>query len=150
MKHASFVVVLVAAALLGCEQSAQPPVEVSDVELFGALPGSAASVGYMTLTNNTDSVIGITGVSSSAFGKVEMHETTLTNGVARMRRVTTLTVKPHDSVLLSRGGLHLMLMEPSPDATIGQSITLTLRYDGGGEVLVHAPLRSRNTTDERH
>ena len=150
MKHALIVAVLVVAALLGCEQSSRPPVEISDVELFGALPGSNAAVGYMTLTNNTDSVIDITDVSSRAFGKIELHETTLENGVARMRRVTALTVTPQSSVSLSPGGLHLMLMEPSPDATIGQSITLTLRYAGGGEVLVDAPLRSRSAADEGH
>ncbi len=141
---------LITATLSGCAESSRPPVEVTHVELFAALPGSAASVGYMTLTNNTDDRVGITGFYSSAFGSIELHETTLENGVARMRRVTTLAVPPQESVSLAPGSLHLMLMEPGPEATVGQAVTLTLRYEGGGELLISAPLQSRNAAGRGH
>ena len=54
----------------------------------------------------------ITGASSAAFGEVEMHETTVVDGVSRMRPVPTLRIAAKQSALFKPGGLHLMLMQP--------------------------------------
>jgi copper(I)-binding protein len=79
------------------------------------------SAGFFILTNNTDEVISITGVNSPQFTRVEIHGTTLTDGVSRMRELDVLEVPAHGSVALERGGKHLMLIQARD---IGDSVTL--------------------------
>ena len=74
------------------------------------------SAAYLTLTNNSDDAIRINRVSSPDFGAVELHESLLEDGVAKMRPVDALVIAPGSSVTLQQGGLHLMLMRKKTDA----------------------------------
>ena len=116
---------LAALCLVACG-TPQPPLVASDVEITAPLPGRPMSAGYLVLTNNTDADIRITRVASPQFGSVEIHETTIEDGVARMRELGELVVPARGSVNLERGGKHLMLMRADD---IGDSILLRLYSD---------------------
>ncbi len=58
---------------------------------------------------------------------MEIHQTTLENGISRMRRVEELVVPARGSVALERGGKHLMLMSPR---AAGETVTLELMSHG--------------------
>jgi len=90
------------------------------------MPGTSTSAAYLTLTNNSDEQIRITKVSSPQYGLIEIHESTVEDDIARMRRVDELEINPHESVRLQRGGLHLMMMRPMANI---ENVTLNL-YDG--------------------
>ena len=103
---------LVLAALLVAACGApQPPLVASDVEITQPMPGRQMSAGFLVLSNNTDADIRITRVTSPQFGAVEIHETTIEDGIARMRELDELIVPARGSVALERGGKHLMLMQ---------------------------------------
>ena len=111
----------VAAALLltllgACNSDVQAPLVATHVEITAPRPGSNMSAGYLTLHNNTDQPIAIDTVQSPQFARVEIHETSLENGIARMRRIEQLVVAAHGSVVLERGKRHLMLMQPRDGA----------------------------------
>ena len=75
----------------------QPPLVASDVDIARPMPGMKMSAGYLVLTNNTDEPIRITSVSSPQFAAVEIHETKIEDGIARMRELealSTLTAVP--------------------------------------------------------
>ena len=113
--------------LMACG-SPPPPLVASDVEITRPMPGREMSAGYLVLTNNTDEVIVIDGVTSPQFGAVEVHETTLEDGISRMRQIEELVVPARGSVTLERGGKHLMLMRSKgPDGII------TLQFLSRGE-----------------
>ena len=101
----------------------QPPLAASDVVVTASMPGMQMSAGYLTLTNNTDSDIVVTRVTSPQFGRVEMHETVIENDVARMRKLEELVVPANGQVSFERGGKHLMLMQPASD---GDAVTLNI------------------------
>ena len=122
MRVAVLIVVLFIAA---CGQP-QPPLVASDVEVTKPMPGMKMSAGYFVLTNNTDEAIRITAVTSPQFAAVEIHETTLEDGISRMRELDALVVPPHGSVTLERGGKHLMLMRPGE---LGDRVSLQLLSD---------------------
>ena len=65
-------------------------------------------------------------VTSPEFGKVELHETTVEDGVARMRPLDSLVVPPGETVVLERGGKHLMLMRAQ---NVEQNVSLQLFSD---------------------
>lgn len=113
-------VILLATTVVACG-TPEPPLVISELEVTNPIPGRHMSAGFFILTNNTDEVISITGVNSPQFTRVEIHETTLTDGVSRMRELDVLEVPAHGSVVLERGGKHLMLIQARD---IGDSITL--------------------------
>lgn len=103
------VTLLLALFLVACG-APQPPLVASDVEVTKPMPGRHMSAGFLVLTNNTDEAIFITGAMSPQFESVEIHETTVENGISRMRELEELIVPANGSVTLERGGKHLMLM----------------------------------------
>ena len=118
---------VIALVLLTACGSPRPPLVASDVEITPPMPGRMMSAGYLVLTNNTDEAIVINGVTSPQFGAVEIHQTTLENGISRMRQIEELVVPAHGSVTLERGGRHLMLMKAQG---ANETVTLQLLSDG--------------------
>ena len=118
---------LCAALVVAACGGAEPPLMADEVEITRPMPGRHMSAGYLVLTNNTAEPIRITGVTSPQFAAVEIHETTLEDGVARMRKLDTLVVPARQSVRLERGGKHLMLMRARD---LGDSVSLQLMSDG--------------------
>lgn len=100
------------AALLAACGAPEPPLVVSELEITKPMPGMHMSAGFLVITNNTDEVTRITRVSSPQFEAVEIHETTITDGISRMRELEALVVPARSSVVFERGGKHLMLMRP--------------------------------------
>jgi len=96
--------------LLAACGAPQPPLVASEVEITRPVPGRNMSAGFMVLTNNTDQAIRITSATSPQYEAVEIHETTIEDGIARMRALDELVVPAHGGVALRRGGKHLMLM----------------------------------------
>jgi copper(I)-binding protein len=119
---------LLSLALLAACGSPQPPLVATDVEVTPPMPGRQMSAGYLVLTNNTDEAIVIDEVTSPHFGSVELHETTIENGISRMRRIEELVIPANGSVTLERGGKHLMLMRST-----GPNEIITLQFLSNGE-----------------
>ncbi len=131
----------------GCGGESRPPVEISDVRIYAPLPGSNMSVAYLTIVNNTKEPLVIAEVSSPQFQTVEIHATTMTNDVARMRQLDALTVPPAMATELREGAEHLMLIGPVDEPALGDPITLLIRDIAGGEVVVRSNLESRIKLD---
>jgi copper(I)-binding protein len=101
----------------------QPPLVATDLEVTKPMPGRQMSAGFLVLTNNTSEDILISSVTSPQFETVEIHETTIEDGIARMREIEELLVPANGSVTLERGGKHLMLMRAR---NVHDSVTLHL------------------------
>ena len=104
--------VLVAALLFACSDNTDAPLVASEIVIAEAPPGRTMNVGYLKLTNNTNNDIRISEVDSPQFGYVEIHESSLEDDVARMRRLDALSIPARSSISLQPGGKHLMLMRP--------------------------------------
>jgi copper(I)-binding protein len=140
--RSSIFTILVASFSLGaCSDDSLPPLVASNIEITEPMPGKKMSAGYFALTNNTDSVITISSVVSPEFESVEVHESLLENGVAKMRRIPELSIPAKSTVTLERGGKHLMLMRPT-----GTTNQITLNFMSEDTILlgVQAPISSRN------
>jgi hypothetical protein len=110
-----------------CSADTQPALIASDVTITQPIPGMAMSAGYLTLTNNTEETITITRVSSPSYASVELHETVVDDGIARMRALEKIEVPAGAKTTLAPGGKHLMLMQPTKVAA--DSVSLQF-YDG--------------------
>lgn len=108
-----------------CGQKPLPPLVASNVVVHQALPGRAMTAAYLSLTNNSRDAIRLSSVASPNFAAVEMHETVLEDGIARMRAVDEVIIAPASTVTFEQGGLHLMLMQPDG----AESVTLNFYED---------------------
>ena len=114
---------LLVAALMSACSLGRAPLEASDVLVAKPRPGMHMTAGYLTLSNNTRQTITITHVTSPEFEFVEMHESVLEDGMARMYELGDLTIFGGKTVSFEPGGKHLMLMRP-----IGEFDTVTLKF----------------------
>lgn len=125
---------LLACALLmisACGNEPQPPLVARDVVITRPMPGTTMSAGYLSLSNNSKETIRISRVASAQFESVQLHETSIEDGVARMRSIPVLEIAAGGTVTLQRGGKHLMLMRPT-----GPLETVSLRFLDGDSLIL--------------
>ena len=122
---------LPACILLASCASEAPPLSITDLSVTAPVPGRNVSAAYFTLTNSTAEPITITRVASAEYSRVEMHETMIQDGVARMRRLDAITVSPGMPMAFERGARHLMLMQPA-----GTPARVTLDFYAGADLLL--------------
>ena len=107
---------LLALLLVSCTQPNSPPILVSDVVVTAASRDMPMAAAYLDFSNRSGETMRITSVTSPNYERVEMHETTIEDGIARMRRLDFVQIRDDETVRFERGGLHLMLMRPVDDA----------------------------------
>ncbi len=138
--HAAFglaALVLAVAAAAG----PAPRLAVEGAHVRAAPPGAPVLAGYLTLRNTGGGPAVITGASSPDFDRVEIHRTTVRDGVARMEPVPRLEIAPGAAVRLEPGGMHLMLIGPRRKLRPGDRVRLTLRLGDGTERTLELPVR---------
>lgn len=96
-------------------------------------PAMPMTAGYGVVRNGCGKAVAITGATSSGFGDVSLHETTIVDGISRMRAIERLPLAPGARAELKPGGLHLMLMDGKGALKEGQTVPLRLQLEGGGE-----------------
>ena len=102
---------------------------------------------YLTVDNKGSTADKLIGGSSSAAGKVEVHEMAMNNGVMTMRPVKDgLSIPAGKSVTLAPGGYHLMLMELKAPFKKGDKIPVTLKFEKAGDVNVTLDVRDIGAT----
>jgi copper(I)-binding protein len=125
-------ITLTALALFaGCGGQEGPPVVATDVVVTAPGAGMPMAAGYLKISNRSGGDIRITRVSSPEYGSVEMHETVIEDGIARMRAIPVLEIANGETVAFERGGKHLMLMQP-----VGEPRTITLNFYSGDVLLL--------------
>lgn len=111
--------------------AAEPGVTVSDAWMRMIIPSRPAA-GYLTLSNQTDKPLVLTGAASPACGSLMVHRSVHENGQERMEMAMSVAIPAHADLKFEPGGYHLMCMTPSKDMTPGQSVPVTLRFEDGG------------------
>ena len=121
---------LICLALGACSADTMPPLLASNVHVTTPMPGMSMSAGYVAITNNTNKAINISRIESPDYGSVEIHESVIEDGIAKMHPLDALSIPAHSTVALERGGKHLMLMRPSGLSTKTSNSVLLNFYDG--------------------
>lgn len=121
--------------------TSQAAVSITDAWVRLLPPTVKTTAGYMVLKSDTDDAI--LSVSSPASMMVEMHESSMEDGVMSMNQVPSIRLPANEMVELKPHGLHLMIMNLKTPLIDGQEIELTLLLEKAGEVIVKAKVESR-------
>jgi copper(I)-binding protein len=96
-----------------------------------ATPGQAQNgVAYLTIISPTADRL--TAASSPVAKKAELHTMSMDGGVMRMRPLTAMDIPAGQTITLSPGGTHIMLLGLTQPLREGQSFPLTLSFDHAG------------------
>jgi copper(I)-binding protein len=101
-----------------------------------AAAGRPVAVAYLSITNKGTRAETLTGISSPLAASVQMHQTTISDGMARMRPLPELTVAPGRTVKMEPGGIHLMMMGLKAPLVAGATLPLTLEFRNAGSIKV--------------
>ena len=126
---------LAAVAAMACEDHktamASSGLHIQQAWSPTAPPTIGVHAGYFTVMNHADAPQVIIGASSPVYERVEMHRTTLANGVASMQAVDAITIAPGEQVAFAPGDLHLMLMDAANPRATGDQFPVTLQLQNG-------------------
>ena len=134
---------ILAILLTGCDSLKSNGITFNDLTVYAPRAGSRVTAGFTNIINKSADAVTITSISSPQFNIVEIHETAIINGVARMVKIETLTIPEHQSVALKPGGKHLMLIDPKKFITEGEEINLIIELSRNETVTLSTSAVSR-------
>jgi copper(I)-binding protein len=122
-------------------QAEKDDITVQDV-WTRATPGNAKTAAvYFTAINRGSESDRITGASSPASDRAEMHTNIRDGDIMRMRRVISVDVPPGGRVAFSPSGFHVMLTGLKAPLKAGDTFPLTLIFDRTGDRTVMVTVR---------
>lgn len=109
---------------------------ISNMQVMAQPPGANVTAGYLTIKNISSEPLMVTGASSDAIARIEMHESVVMDDVASMTRHDELQIDSGETLEFKHGGFHLMLMDLSAPLIPGSSLNVTLHTNQGDIELV--------------
>ena len=145
MKRLNAVALLLVLFLVACsgasEEMAAPAGEltVDTVTANLSLPTETGAV-YMRITNNTDTDDTLIDATVPGCGTIELHEMIMENDVMVMRQMegNRIPIPAGQTVMLERGGLHVMCVGKTGEFAVGDEVAVTLQFENAGTIEVTA------------
>ncbi|HKX54887.1 MAG TPA: copper chaperone PCu(A)C [Xanthomonadales bacterium] len=139
----TMVVTLITASLLSCSV-AEPPADLEwrNGWVRALPPGAGMTAAYGELRNNSQTAIEVTAWESNVFAQVSLHQSSIEDGVSRMREQKAVQIAAGESLSLEPGGLHLMLMKPTAEVAVGDGIEIGIS-SGSRRYVFNLPVESR-------
>ena len=96
---------------------------------------------FFRLVNAGNEAEQLVGGESPVAGVVEVHKTTMEEGVMKMEHIPGLEVPARGEVLLEPGGYHVMLIDVSKSLKPGDTLPITLRFQKSGKMQIDVDVR---------
>ena len=133
----------VAVALPAFAGDTNENLEIKDAWVREMPPGTEVAAGYLSLHNRGARPVRVVSFSSPVAQSLEIHEMKMDKGQMRMRELKGgLAIAPGQTVKLSPGGYHLMLMGVAHALIAGDSVGLELVFDDGSKLHLDLPVRT--------
>lgn len=140
MSFKSPLLAALAATVLAMPALAQE-IHVLDTYARSASPTAKTGAAFMLIENIGDADDRLLGAASPAAQKVELHTHLEEGGVMKMMHVEEgFAIAAGETLVLQRGGAHVMLMGLTESFEQGKIIPLTLVFEKSGEIVVDVPV----------
>lgn len=108
-------------------------------------PGARVGGGYVEIHNAGETARRLIGAESPRASSMEIHTMAEVDGVMRMRRLPDgIEIPAGARISLKPGAEHLMFFNPAPAFAEGETIPVSLRFDGDESVLVEFEVADRS------
>lgn len=123
--------------LAGCAKPSEP-IEVTDARAPATPPNATVAAVYMEITaHEPDRLL---GASSKIAHSVEVHHTSIEDGISKMRPVEAIALDADQTVAFAPGGTHFMMVGIGFPFEPGQTFELELQFERAGIVRVEVPV----------
>lgn len=148
MKNFFLLLLVFSLLLAGCAAPAAdaPAAAQNGIEIYGpwARPALTDVSGAFMLIKNTGAAAdSLVSASSEVAEMVQIHETSMENGVMSMREVPGIEIPAGGEAILKPGGYHIMLMGLKRELKAGESIVIVLQFQNAGEISLSVPVSER-------
>lgn len=116
-------------------------VQVTDAQLRLPVISGRPGGGFFTMHGGA-AADALVAVTSPRIERIELHQTTNTNGVMSMAAQQSVEVPAGATVAFAPRGRHLMLFGVASDVKPGDKVPLTFRFKSGAQVTVDAVAQS--------
>ncbi|MBL8153515.1 MAG: copper chaperone PCu(A)C [Anaerolineae bacterium] len=124
-------------AAMSMDKMATPQAGMGDMNMSGEVTGA-----YMLIENTGSTADRLISAASDVSDMVQIHETTVESGMARMQEIVGgLEIPTGGKVELMPGGLHIMIMNVNRTLSPGDTISLTLTFESGTVIIVAVPIK---------
>jgi len=100
-------------------------------------------VAYLSITNHGKDAETLSAASTPVAESVQFHQTSIVDGVARMRPLAEVVIAPGATVNIEPGGIHLMLLNLKSAIETGKTVPLTLEFRRAGKITVQLEVERR-------
>ena len=98
--------------------------------------GAQTAVGYMTIKNNGTIPDRLIGGSVDVASRFQLHSMVMENGIAKMRELTAIEIKPGASIEFEPDSSHVMFVDLKRPLTKGDRISGVLQFEHAGKVQI--------------
>lgn len=95
---------------------------------------------YLGIRNSGDAPDRLTGARADGVGRIEIHKAAQTGTVMTMEPVEAVEIPAGGMAHLRPGGLHLMMFGIDPPLKGGDTLDVTLIFEGAGEIDISVPV----------
>ena len=131
----ALILTLALTASVSARQQTAP--SAADAWIAEPAAGETSAAAYMTISNPTMYDVYVMSATSSAAEKVELRQ----GKGAAAKPVTSITVAAYGSAELKAGEEHLVLTNLKRPMKAGDTVDLTLKTDGGVNIVVSAVVK---------
>lgn len=110
------------------------------------IPGTTVSSAYLTLFNNTNESLTLTGVTGDVSQRIELHNHEMHNGLMQMRQIEQITIPANEKVTLQPSGLHIMIFDLEKRLEADENVDLNLLFLKAPNQKVVLPVKSIKST----
>lgn len=136
-RHLLWLAAPLALLLAACAgAAASTSIEVTDARI--PLPAGPNGAAYMTLVNAGDGDARLISAATDVAESAELHESSMQDGTMSMEEVDGVDIPAGGQAVLEPGGLHIMLLGVDQDLAEGDTVELTLTFEGADEQVVSA------------
>jgi periplasmic copper chaperone A len=106
-------------------------------------PAAKVGGGYLGIENTASIPDRLLGAATEAAARIEIHESSLADGIMRMREKTDgVVIPPREKVEFKPGGLHLMLVDLKAPLKQGDKVNAMLTFERAGTVAIELQVQA--------
>ncbi|MEO6361383.1 MAG: copper chaperone PCu(A)C [Sphingomicrobium sp.] len=121
--------------LASCNRDPDPQISVADAWTRATVTPSQPAAVYLKISNTGAGHDRLESVSSESGAKASVHESSLADGITRMRALNEgVAIAPNSIVEFKPNGHHIMLEGLPTALSAGTNIAINLRFERAGDV----------------
>ena len=113
-------------------------------------PQGQNGVIYLDIRNNGTADDHLIAVSTPLAKRVELHRSTMEDGIHRMEKVESIVVPAGGAVELAPGGYHVMLVDLKFMLMAEETIPVTFTFERAGDITTGVAVETRGGDDADH